>query len=705
MRDAAALLSDCVFRSTGATLALESEPVPAPEVISIHCGHTAYVKGLDLALDAMDADGFVIAFPDARNIVIAGPTQYGTEFGVYEFLERYVGVRWLFPGDLGEFLPTSDDLAIPMAEVRQEPAYHSRLLSGPGWSQGFRIHRKNEVSLWARRNRMQPRVRFHHNLLRLFPPETYTQTHPEFYPILKGTRYLPKNNKVEGWQPCFTEPGTVSEAIKNICAYFKAHPDATSYSLGLNDGAGKPASGHCECERCRLAVGDAPNNFLNRQNRSDLYYDWCNRVIAGVLERYPGKHFGCLAYSEAAEPPVHHSLHPRLVPYLTYDRMKWCNANIEKDGRLLTRRWADGASVLGWYDYIYGKQYVVPRIYCHKMAENFRFGCENKVRHYYAEAYPADDWHEGPKLYLTLKLLWDPTLDVDAVLRDWYVTAVGPDAAPYLAEYFQFWECFWTQRAPRTAWFLASGPDQWLPFKSTEYLAAVNEEDITHCERLMGKVVRLASTERQQARAAFFSDSLQRIKVRLAATFDHDRLNRDAANLDLVPLTTNAFDNREEHWNTWQRSTSRARFSRDETTGHLRAGAMRVDLPGARRNPVCYMKEHVVRGAELLRMTVWCKTEGLSTAAMVSLTAHWKHANGKWLQEKYRRTTSLKEVIPGKWKKMPLTCRVPVLKEGKPHILVCLLRVANATEGTVWFDDFVLSGADTRTTQQPGERP
>ncbi|MCK5801665.1 MAG: DUF4838 domain-containing protein, partial [Lentisphaeria bacterium] len=264
VRDAAALLSDCVFRSTGAKLEVETEPVSESEVISLHCGHTTYVKGLDLALHTLDADGFVIAFPDTRNIVIAGPAQYGTEFGVYEFLERHVGVRWLFPGELGEFLPMRQALVIPMVEMRQEPAYHSRLLGGPGWWQGFRTHEKNEKSLWARRNRMQTRMRYHHNLFRLFPPENYTKSHPEFFPIVGGKRYLPTGSKEDqsGWQPCFTEPGTTSEAIRNICAYFKAHPDEVSYSLGLNDGRGGPFSGHCECERCLKAVGTTSINFV-----------------------------------------------------------------------------------------------------------------------------------------------------------------------------------------------------------------------------------------------------------------------------------------------------------------------------------------------------------------------------------------------------------------------------------------------------------
>ncbi len=36
----------------------------------------------------------------------------GTLFGVYELLERYVGVRWLWPGQLGTYIPRSDSVNI-----------------------------------------------------------------------------------------------------------------------------------------------------------------------------------------------------------------------------------------------------------------------------------------------------------------------------------------------------------------------------------------------------------------------------------------------------------------------------------------------------------------------------------------------------------------------------------------------------------------
>lgn len=483
-REAAGLLRSYIDKATGVTLAVltESDAAARQAAARVHVGRTPATAALEKSLAGLDDDGFVIAPVGEHDLAIVGPTPWGTEFGVCEFLERYVGVRWLLPGPDGEDVPRADRLAVPRETVRQEPAFFSRQFSG------LRGDAQNE---WARCNRMHPRVSFHHNLIRLFPPEKYAATHPEFFPIRGGKRYLPKDSSVHGWQPCFTAPGLVEEAIRNINAYFAENPAATSYSLGVND-----SSGHCECARCQ-ARDTGEKNFLGLRDVSDRYFEWANQVVEGVLKQYPDKYFGCLAYSEVAAPPTRVKVHPRIVPYMTYDRMKWTVPAIRAEGEETTRRWHAASPTVGWYDYIYGSPYCLPRVYFHRMAENYRFAHANGVRVQYAEAYP--NWGEGPKLYVSLKLQWNPALDVDALLREWYERAVGPAAAADLAAYYAQWEQFWTERAAQTRWYTARG--QYLAFNNPGYLEAVTEEEIAHSRRLLEAVLNKADTEPRKARA------------------------------------------------------------------------------------------------------------------------------------------------------------------------------------------------------------
>ena len=481
VESAAKMLVEYVQEATGATLPMVRAIPPTGNVICV--GQLPGVPKLTLA--GLDDDGYVITFPNARLMTIAGPTDWGTEYGVCEFLERWLGVRWLLPGEDGTDVPKLETVAIKPATIRQEPAFFSRLFSGL---------RGEPQAEWARRNRMHGRVSFHHNLIKLLPPETYTADHPEFFPIKAGQteRYLPATNTTHGWQPCFTAPGLVEEAARKINQVFAQNPNQTSFSLGTND-----SSGYCACPNCLKRIS-GEKNFLGRIDYSDLYFDWANQVIDGVLKQHPKKVFGCLAYSEVAAPPKTVNVHERLIPYMTYDRMKWVDPELRKVGEDATRAWHAKSPVLGWYDYIYGSPFCLPRVWFHHMGDYYRFGHANGVRALYAEAYP--NWGEGPKLYISLKLQWDPHADVDALLKDWYEHCVGPEAAPHLAAYYAKWEDFWTRRILTSPWFTKGG--QYLRFNHPGYLADVDlAKDIAVSRQLLEKTVSLAKTPKQKARA------------------------------------------------------------------------------------------------------------------------------------------------------------------------------------------------------------
>ena len=469
-----------IQRASGVTLATSDQV--ADDMTAVHIGRTARVRALGIDLGELDGDGFVIDFPDARTVIVLGPTDWGTEFGVYEFLERYVGVRWLMPGPDGTHVPELSTISLPSEPVRDQPAFFSRKFFGL---------RLPEQRLWARRNRLHSRVEFHHQLHKLFP-HSDVEAHPEFFPIQKGKRYLPPASvHYARWQPCFTAPGITETAIERISRYFDEHPEAESYSFGVTD-----SGGHCECESCR-ALDPGRKNMIGRDHVSDRYFTWVNAVIKGVLERHPTKWFGCLAYSEIFEPPDHVKIHPRMIPYMTYDRMQWIDPEARAASEELTERWAAASPVVGWYDYIYGAAYLVPRVYPHLMGEYYRFAHQHGVRGLTAEAYP--NFGEGPKLYVSLRLQWDPSRDVDKLLDEWTTLAVGEQAAPYVRRCYAHWEDFWTRRILDSRWW-AKGR-QYLPFNVPTYLEDVRPDEMGRCREWLEAAVANAGTPEQRARA------------------------------------------------------------------------------------------------------------------------------------------------------------------------------------------------------------
>ncbi|MGC9317872.1 MAG: DUF4838 domain-containing protein, partial [Armatimonadota bacterium] len=277
-------LLSCIEEASGARLHTGTEP--AEGLAAIHLGDTAYVQSLGMQVDSDSVDAYAIEFPEPDTIVILGVGPSGTEFGVYGFLERFLDVRWLLPGDSGRDVPQQATIAIEAEPVHDEPVFISRLFSG-----GRGLH--NE---WARRNGMHGTIQFHHNLRELYKPEVFAEEHPEFYPLWDGERFNPLESNAR-WQPCFTAPGIVQAGIDRIVQYFNEHPQATSYSLGVND-----TRRHCECESCR-ALDPGRENFLGLPHLSDRYFTWANAVVEGVLQVHPDSYFGCLAYNCVVEPP------------------------------------------------------------------------------------------------------------------------------------------------------------------------------------------------------------------------------------------------------------------------------------------------------------------------------------------------------------------------------------------------------------------
>ncbi|PYI55634.1 DUF4838 domain-containing protein [Paenibacillus flagellatus] len=494
---AADKLVDYVYKATGAVLPILTEEQlndqgGAPDGhVKIYVGPTTGLHPEAAgALVDLDEDGFVIQ-SHGRCLTIVGPTSWGTEFGVDEFLERYVGVRWLMPGPDGEDVPQTANLSVLQnVLIREEPAFVSRKLSpmsNPGHSIG------PENIRWAGDNRIRDRIDYGHNLYNLFPPSVYGTTHPEFFPIRNGVPYIPSESaKASKWQPCFSNPDTVTEAIYNIVKYFNEHPGETYYSLGVND-----EGGFCE---------QAPDHPANphRKNSggyddmSDIYYAWVNQVVAGVLQVHPDKYFGLLAYREVMDPPSF-SLNDRVIPYMTKDRYGWAAADVKSADMQRTQVWASKAANLGWYDYSYGSPYTLPRVYSHVMSDYMQFASQNSVIGLVSESYP--NWGEGPKNWVYAKLMWNPNQDVDLLLDEWYERAVGPAAAPDLKAYYDFWEQFWTTEVPPTSWFQTYKNTSYFWFPSAAYLTLIGTAEIADMRELLESVVDKAQTPAQIKRA------------------------------------------------------------------------------------------------------------------------------------------------------------------------------------------------------------
>ncbi|MFW6598299.1 DUF4838 domain-containing protein [Propionibacteriaceae bacterium Y2011] len=492
-RSAADELIRLVQRATGVTLPLHTGVDGLPQgPVRIYVGFAGPGSHPDIAttLSEMDPDGTLLARHEATFTLI-GPTSWGTRHAVQQFAERHMGVAWLMPTELGEDVPHLTRIRAPRALEREDPTFTSRTLyPTPSYQQTSWSEPNTALKAWGDKGRTHWRLHFHHNLYTIFDSKKFGTTHPEWYPIINGETYIPPAGHHVGWQPRFLAPGTVEEAAATVVRYFTTFPDAPSYSLGVTDG-----SGFSEDE-----LAGTGTNSLGMPDMSPIYWNWVNQVAELVMSEHPefsDRWIGALAYHYVQDPPPF-ALHPRVVPFLTYDRYHWVDPELREKDLATTRAWLEVASQLGWYDYIYGHPYAVPRVPMHLWDEVLDWARDNRIVGIMAEL--QHSWGEGAKPWALSRKLWDGDRSLVTESQEWYRRAVGVPAARYLQQFYELWEDFWMTRAPQTTWFAGGRDLTWFPFDDLSYLDAVTPDDIRRSRTMIENMRAHTQTPEQHRR-------------------------------------------------------------------------------------------------------------------------------------------------------------------------------------------------------------
>ncbi|MBE6366298.1 MAG: DUF4838 domain-containing protein [Lentisphaerae bacterium] len=634
-----------------------------------------------------DIEEFSFTFPDQNTIVISGGCENGLKYGVFRFLENYVGLRRLFPGKLGDHIPENATIKVPRKELKCRPKYLSRYL-------GTGAYKNNpEFYDWSRSlGANNPRIWIRHYLAELLPVEKYGQTMPEIYPIHNGKRVLPAPKQHTFWQPCFTEPKVVDALAENVIAELSDNkrkypnmevndndPRLKTIALGIND-----AGGFCECERCLKTVPEK-RNMIGSKDYSSSYIKMINQVADKVTATHRDCKLPFLAYHSVLNPPADGvKLNPALVPAIAFDSMYTADPERRKEYRELVQKWNAALPELGVWDYIWGGAYLVPRTFNNMMTEHLRWNYAHGIKHYYSEFSPGKDWTEGPKAYLIIKVLWDPDVDKDAILDDWFNCAVGQEAAPYYKKYFENMEKFWTQDVLSTSWFKARRG--YSSYGSSGYLEALPLELLAENEKLLDEMVAKAGTPLQKERANYFRKLFLDRKDRILAFKNNIEVKKNAAKFDFSKLLYSAnFDPTPKNLSTWQRAGRKAKFFRTETGGVDHSAALGIDADGSARGGACYEASIKVTDKRKFKVVVDMRADGVENSAKIYLSVQWRNMKGKMLSSAYRVDDPLPQPYDNFWRTLTVYTETPPLDE--PLKLCVDTGISNSLRGKVYVDN------------------
>ena len=632
----------------------------------------------------MDPEGFRFSFPSANVMEITGGGPNGVKYGVIEFCERFMGVRFLYPGPYGKHLPKHKNLKIPMKAFSDAPKFYTRILDAGTWHKTKKIYFDWYPLL---RGDAPKRLAISHNLYHMFPPAKYAVKHPDYYPIINGKRFIPVPPRTTvHWQPCMTNPAVVKEAVRMICDAFAKDPNLRTWSLGQTDG-----DGYCECKNCKkfYPANDVPHLFGSK-DRSLLYLQFCNKIAEGVAKKYPEAKLSVFAYNHTSFAPDGIKLHPALVPVITYDRLNWVDPQRKAMDMERQKRWSSISSEVCWWDYFASNRYALPRVTLHHVANQLREGYKMRVRHAFIQHSPlglGDNhneqiWAEGPMAYMTYKLLWNPFQDENKILDDWYQTAVGPKAAPYLRSYFERLEKFWTKDMPRSDWFKRCART-YLVGTWHDYLFELEPKFFEKCAKDLDMVCKLAPEGDCKKRAEYFRAGFQNRREKCEYWIRDINVRRFSPSLFTKDFFYENFENGLSGW------TIPPAFKQKNIVSVI-PEAGKSNVLSIRFTPILEggSVERIipVNKKSFFRMVISYRMVDTGSRTKLFIAADWCDAKGNILEPIYSSKALRKNSF--KWTKTALHFTTP---EKMPAYLKIRLGASDSTKGKILFDDLSIS--------------
>ncbi|MBU0608605.1 MAG: hypothetical protein KKI08_12020, partial [Armatimonadetes bacterium] len=111
-KDAAADLARCLKLMTGVAVPLVTEGAEQAGVPKLLVGPCALPEDLMQAVKGRDYGGYIIR-QVGTDLVLRGPSEYGSASAIYGLLEDTLGCHWFMPSELFEVVPRRAEVVLP----------------------------------------------------------------------------------------------------------------------------------------------------------------------------------------------------------------------------------------------------------------------------------------------------------------------------------------------------------------------------------------------------------------------------------------------------------------------------------------------------------------------------------------------------------------------------------------------------------------
>jgi hypothetical protein len=385
------------------------------------------VSGLTVNLDALEEEDFQITIDRAR-ITLVGGRPRGTLYAVYQFLEDYLGVRFLTYDHT--HIPDAADARIPCGTTHYHPpfsfrwSYYRENSEHPEFAARLRV---NTVPTEARLGGKTGQSLINHTFHWLMPFSEYGAAHPEYYALVDGVRDTHTHGG--GPQFCVTNPDVIRISAEAVIRYLNEHPEAKNVSVSQAD-----TDRYCRCEVCE-AINQREGTPMGAQ------LAFVNAVAERVEQVHPHVKIGTLAYWYTRKPPK--TIRPRHNVQVQLCSIECCTIHPIDDPTCPRNRefyqdmteWAKICNDIWIWNYNTNfRHYDLPFPNLRCIGPNVRYFLHNNAKGVFMQANGNGLSGELSDLrnYLIARLLWNPALDDRAVLEEFVQLHYQGAAAPIL---------------------------------------------------------------------------------------------------------------------------------------------------------------------------------------------------------------------------------------------------------------------------------
>jgi len=410
-----------------------------PEILIGNARNNNYTK----LLEGKTKEAFLIKEVD-ENIIITGNSPRAILYGVYKFLEEFIGFR-CFTKDcetyekLGELKIKKHYELIQDFLFEYREVYFRDAFDGDFASKN--MLNSNMAFLADKHGNKVKWFNFHHSFSDLLNPNEYFDTHPEYFSLVDGKR------QKEHTELCLSNEDVYKIALEKVRKWIIDNPECDVFSVAQDEWMGHFIKMACECDECKKI--DEENN-----SQSGSIITFVNKIAEVIKKEFPNKLIHTFAYQYSRKTPTKVIPNDNVIVRLCNIECSWSRSieeSKEKDPHSESAKFYE--DLLNWskitkrlyiWDYAVNfRNYLLPFPNLRTIDKNIKLYKKLKVQGVLMQgnfSHGGGGYLDELKSYVTARLLRDDSEELDVLIKEFCDNYYGKNISDQVIAYITLWE-------------------------------------------------------------------------------------------------------------------------------------------------------------------------------------------------------------------------------------------------------------------------